>query len=97
MQGQDGRWGEWLVMRRDEVEKKLGVSCNTLRRWEREGRISAVRTQGKHRERDEVGEEDKRWVRCLFSHLLIFTRGLAARWREGSFSCVVGSEKQKYN
>jgi len=41
------------LLRPGDAAKKLGVSCNTLRRWESEGRISAVRTQGNHRRFDE--------------------------------------------
>jgi len=40
-------------LRPGDVAKKLGVSCNTLRRWEREGKISTVRTHGNHRRFDE--------------------------------------------
>ena len=32
-----------------DVARKLGVSVNTLRRWEREGRIQSTRTRGNHR------------------------------------------------
>ena len=41
------------LLRPGDVAKKLGVSCNTLRRWEREGKISTVRTHGNHRRFDE--------------------------------------------
>ena len=41
------------LLRPGDAAKKLGVSCTTLRRWEREGRISTVRTQGGHRRFDE--------------------------------------------
>lgn len=32
-----------------QAAKLLGVSTSTLRRWEREGKISSHRTEGKHR------------------------------------------------
>lgn len=32
-----------------DVARQLGVSVNTLRRWEREGRIQSIRTRGNHR------------------------------------------------
>jgi putative resolvase len=32
-----------------QAAKLLGVSPSTLRRWEREGKISSHRTEGKHR------------------------------------------------
>lgn len=37
------------MLRIDEMANKLGVAKGTLRRWEREGRISSVRTVGGHR------------------------------------------------
>jgi excisionase family DNA binding protein len=41
------------LLRPGEVARKLGVSLNTLRRWEREGRIITKRTHGNHRRFDE--------------------------------------------
>ena len=35
-----------------QVSKEIGVSVDTLRRWEREGKIKSERTQGKHRRYD---------------------------------------------
>jgi len=67
------------LLRPGDAAKKLGVSCNTLRRWEREGKISTVRTEGNHRRFDEnllpqrstitVAREDdrKHYVYCRVS------------------------------
>ena len=33
----------------EEASNMLGVSKETLRRWERKGKITSERTQGKHR------------------------------------------------
>lgn len=37
-----------------EAAKTLGVSTDTLRRWEREGKIKSVRTSGNHRRYDSL-------------------------------------------
>lgn len=38
---------EWVSA--GDAARELGVAIETLRRWEREGRISAARTAGGHR------------------------------------------------
>ena len=38
---------DWLAA--GDAARELGVAVETLRRWEREGRIAAVRTAGGHR------------------------------------------------
>lgn len=35
-----------------ELSKKLSISAHTLRRWEKEGKISSIRTSGNHRRYD---------------------------------------------
>jgi len=66
-----------MPLRPVDAAKQFGVSSGTLRRWEREGRITSIRTHGNHRRYDdqelteaatsEPPAERKRYFYCRVS------------------------------
>ena len=68
-----------------DVARHLGVSVNTLRRWEREGRIQSVRTRGNHR----------RFFEGAFTDPVPSPAGASGTTRQRYAYCRVSSSKQK--
>lgn len=75
------------LLRPTDVAKRLGVSVNTLRRWERQGKLEAVRTKGNQRRfPDTVLSSSSRAIPATTDH---------ATTRRRYAYCRVSSSKQK--